>query len=446
MRNKLGSWLAVTLLSTPASMAAQPAQAFCGFYVAKADAKLFNKASKVVVARKGEQTAVTMASDYQGDPREFALVIPVPTVVGKDQINVLESALVDHLDAYSAPRLVEYFDPDPCNPPVPNTVMLAMAQVASVTQSEMQRKSAALGVRIEAEYTVGEYDILILSATQSDGLVTWLNDGGYKMPAGASPVLSSYIKQSMKFFVARVNLKEKDKLGFRYLRPIQVSYTTHKFMLPIRLGTVNADGPQDMIVLMLTEKGRVETTNYRTGRIPSNLDIPIFTKVEFGDFYRAMFDTQVKNDDMRMVYLEYAWDMGWCDPCAADPVPSDKLVALGAFWLSPAGATQPPGSPIVRRPPIGGSNVFITRLHVRYDAAHFPEDLMFQETADRASFQGRYILRHPYTGKASCAAAEDYRRSLGPRFAREAATLAGLTGWDMASIRAKMQASGQGAK
>jgi hypothetical protein len=147
-----------------------------------------------------------------------------------------------------------------------------------------------------------------------------------------------------------------------------------------------------------------------------------------------------------MVYLEYAWDMGWCDPCAADPVPSDKLVALGAFWLSPAGMTQPPGSPTVRRPPIGGSNVFITRLHVRYDAAHFPEDLMFQETADRASFQGRYILRHPYTGKASCAAAEDYRHSLGPRFEREAATLAGLTGWDMASIRAKMQASGQGAK
>jgi len=55
MRNKLGAWLAVTLLSTPASMAVQPAQAFCGFYVAKADAKLFNKASKVVVARKGSQ-------------------------------------------------------------------------------------------------------------------------------------------------------------------------------------------------------------------------------------------------------------------------------------------------------------------------------------------------------------------------------------------------------
>jgi hypothetical protein len=156
-----------------------------------------------------------------------------------------------------------------------------------------------------------------------------------------------------------------------------------------------------------------------------------------------MFDQQVKKDDMRVVYLEYAWDMGWCDPCAADPIPNDKLVALGAFWL----AAAPPGSPALRRPPsFGGANVFVTRLHVRYDAAHFPEDLIFQETADRSNFQGRYILRHPFTGPAACQAGEAYRKSLGPRFEREASTLAQLTGWDIAAIRRKMQAKGQGRK
>src|SRR5215470_2084318 len=96
-----------------------------------------------------------------------------------------------------------------------------------------------------------------------------------------------------------------------------------------------------MIVLMLTEKGRVEPTNYRTTHIPSNAEIPIYTKVEFGSFYRAMFDTQVKKDDMSVVYLEYAWDMGWCDPCAADPVPNDKLAASGAFWVDQAASLLP---------------------------------------------------------------------------------------------------------
>src|SRR5262245_29310327 len=122
---------AAAMLSCVALALGGPAHAFCGFYVAKADGKLFNKASKVVVARKGEQTAVTMASDYRGDPKEFALVVPVPTVVAKSQIKVVDNALVDHLDAYSAPRLVEYFDPDPCRQMEPSLVT-AMARPSAL--------------------------------------------------------------------------------------------------------------------------------------------------------------------------------------------------------------------------------------------------------------------------------------------------------------------------
>lgn len=431
-----------------------PAEAFCGFYVAKADAQLFNKASKVVVARSGERTVVTMASDYQGEPKDFAVVVPVPTVIKREQIHITENALVDHVDAYSAPRLVEYFDPDPCRPMPP---MMARKDGARPTMSMAAAPTAgrakALGVTIEAEYTVGEYDIQILSAKQSDGLETFLVESGYKIPAGASAVLGSYLKQDMKFFVAKVNLKEKAKLGTTYLRPIQVAYETRKFMLPIRLGTVNANGPQELFVFMLTEKGRVETTNYRTIRIPSNLDVPLYTKQEFGPFYRAMFDTQVAKDGMRAVYLEYAWNMGWCDPCAADPIANENLVELGAFWLADqggGGAAAPVAAGQGKRPPAMmppprpmGQKAFITRLHVRYDQGHFPEDLMFQETADSANFQGRYVLRHPYTGPAKCEAAKGYRKSLKVRFEAEAENLARLTGWDIAQIRAKMEKHGQ---
>src|SRR5919204_1574679 len=87
---------------------------FCGFYVAKADSKLFNKASQVVIVRDGDRTVITMANDFEGEPKEFAVVIPVPTFLTREQIHVGDKALVDHLDAYSAPRLVEYFDANPC--------------------------------------------------------------------------------------------------------------------------------------------------------------------------------------------------------------------------------------------------------------------------------------------------------------------------------------------
>ena len=420
------------------------ASAFCGFYVAKADTKIFNQASKVVLVRHDDKTVLTMVNDFQGDAKDFAVVIPVPTVLEKGQIHVGNQATVDHLDAYSAPRLVEYWDPDPCQAYAFAARAKALP-MASMDAAGSMEHDKALGVKVEAQYTVGEYDIVILSAEQSDGLETWLTENGYKIPAGASDVLGGYIKQKMHFFVAKVNLEEKARAGFNFLRPIQVAYESPKFMLPIRLGMVNANGPQELFVFALSERGRVETTNYRTVKLPSGMDVPLYVKDTFADFYRAMFAEQVKQQEMKAVFEEYAWDMSWCDPCAAEPLSAEELRGLGVFWQGdtdttsgrPTGRGRPPMRPM---PPMGGGaqNVFVTRLHLRYDNAHFPEDLVFQETGDRTNFQGRYVLRHPWTGEAKCEAAKTYLATLPGRQRTDAHTLADLTGWKVADIFEKM--------
>jgi hypothetical protein len=420
--------LAVGFLAS--ALLAGPAQSFCGFYVAKADADLWNEASRVVLVRDDDRTIVTMVNDYQGDPTEFALVVPIPTFLERDQIHVGEMSSVDHLDAYTAPRLVEYHDPDPCQL-VRYERMMGQAADASLPTSKLGRDPDTQ-VTVEATYTVGEYDIVILSAEESHGLETWLHGNGYRIPDGANEVLGSYIRQGLRFFVARVNLDEQASLGFTTLRPLQIAYESDRFMLPIRLGTVNARGPQDLILWTLTRTGRVETTNYRTVKIPSDVDLPEFVEEEFADVYRDLFARQVEKENRRAVFLEYAWDMAWCDPCAADPLSSDELRKLGVFWLDDA--SKRPG----RIDPGPASNVFVTRLHVRYDAAHFPDDLFLQETGDRSNFQGRYVIRHPWTGSESCDAAQQYRAGLAERRAREARNLADLTGWDLQAIRDRM--------
>ena len=426
-------WFALAVLAVV--LGGSPAVAFCGFYVAKADTRLFNQASKVVLVRHDDKTVITMANDFKGDPKEFAVVVPVPTVLEKGQIRVGDRALVDRLDAYTSPRLVEYFDSDPCARPFPAAAPASGALMSSMRRDSELDRARSLGVTIEAQYTVGEYDILILSARESAGLETWLRDNGYRLPPGVSPVLGSYLKQGMKFFVARVNLAEQAKLGFTYLRPLQMAFESPKFMLPIRLGTVNADGPQELFVFTLTKKGRVETTNYRTVRLPTGMDLPVYVKEEFPNFYRAMFAEQVRREDMRAVFLEYAWDMSWCDPCAADPLSPEELRQLGVFWLPDTGGSGKSRGPA----PV---DTFVTRLHVRYDATRFPDDLVFQETADRTNYQGRYVLRHAFTGEPTCEAGKRYRQSLAARAEKEAATLASLTGWPLEDIRRRIGAGG----
>ena len=95
----------------------KPALAFCGFYVAKADSSLYNQASQVIIARDGDRTVLTMSNDYQGEAEDFAMVVPIPVILEAGQVQIGESKILERLDEFSAPRLVEYFDPDPCERP-----------------------------------------------------------------------------------------------------------------------------------------------------------------------------------------------------------------------------------------------------------------------------------------------------------------------------------------
>jgi hypothetical protein len=398
------------------------AWAFCGFYVAKADAKLYNQASQVAIARNGNRTVLTMANDYQGDVKDFAIVVPVPVVLKEDQVQVGDPNIMGRLDAFSAPRLVEYFDPDPCAPIWENDALSAAPQAASAEDRSARRGNGALGVTVESQFTVGEYDIVILSARESGGLETWLIQNGYRIPQGARSLLQPYIRQRMKFFVAKVNLEEYESSGYQSLRPIKIMYESPRFMLPIRLGMVNAQAAQDLIVYVLSPQGQAEVTNYRTVKVPSDAEIPLYVKDEFSDFYKSMFTTAYTREGRNVAFVEYAWDMAGCDPCSAEPLSPEELRQAGAFWVTPESPT----------------NVFITRLHVRYTRDRFPEDLMFQQTNNRTSFQGRYILRHHFTGTPTCEAGRQYQRSLPRLLEQQAQTLARLTGWNIQEIREKL--------
>jgi hypothetical protein len=392
------------VLTAIALMAFASSWAFCGFYVAKADATLFNNKSEVILVRDGEYTVITMGSDFKGDVKDFAMVVPVPVVLARQDISIVDRGIFNRLDAYSSPRLAEYYDYNPCQRQLVEEKDMAYPTADNLDESTNMRVKALAkkeyGVTIEAQYTVGEYDILLLSATESNGLKNWLTDNGYKIPAKAERVLAPYIKSNMKFFVVKVNLEEMKKAGFDQLRPIQVRFNHPKFMLPLRLGMANSAGSQDMIVYAFTRTGRVECTNYRTVKLPTDRNIPLTLKQDFGPFYKRLFEHQWQKEGKNVVFLEYAWNVtpSWggmkCDPCVGPPPINQDFTMAGvnANW----------------------SNIFFTRMHVRYDEAHFPADLQFQVTPNTEHYQARYVVTNPapvYEG-FDCAEGQDYLFSL----------------------------------
>ena len=413
----------------------RPASAFCGFYVAGGDQKMFNDATQVVLMRKGTRTVLSMQNNYKGPPEAFAMVIPVPTVLHEGDVKTLDKEIFSHVEHMGAPRLVEYWEEDPCRPELPmqpSAPMSMSARGAAADEGAMAKKD--LGVTVEAQFVVGEYQIQILSAKDSTGLDTWLKQEKYTIPAGAEPLLRPYVESGMKWFVAKVDpAKVKFVDGRAALSPLRFFYDTDDFTLPIRLGLANSSGTQDLIVNILAPSQRYEVANYKNVFIPTNIDVSEAVKDKFGAFYAALFDRTIEKNPGAVV-TEYAWQATTCDPCPGPQLGYHELVTLGADVLDPANVDEAPPQPNGRRSYRGGygmgSDFVLTRLHARY-GKDISDDLHFkaaqpvaggreflksagklEEGATAASannFQGRYAVRHEWTGPISCAAPVRHR-------------------------------------
>ena len=402
-------------------------EAFCGFYVAGADAELYNDATVVVMMRDGKRTVLSMQNDYQGPPEDFAMVVPVPVVLSEDDVKTLPREIFDRVDKLAAPRLVEYWEQDPCAP-MPEYERGRRVRASSGRGKGSMGSGAGYGVKVEAEFTVGEYEIVILSASDSTGLDSWLRDGGYRIPEGAEPLLRPYVQDGMKFFVAKVDI-EKVKFttlpnGERRatLSPLRFHYDSDEFALPVRLGLINAPSgegkSQDLLVHILARNTRYQVANYPNVTIPTNLEVKDEVRERFGPFYVSLFDHTLAQNP-KAVVTEYAWAANTCDPCPEPALTDAELATLGGDVIGPGGGQQ-------GGPGMISWDFVLTRLHARYDKASLGEDLVFErapaivggrefmqedgqlERGARLAeyggdnFQARYIIRHPWTGEIAC--------------------------------------------
>jgi hypothetical protein len=436
----LGTFAATSVL------APSPAEAFCGFYVGGAGAKLFNDATVVVLMREGTRTVLSMQNAYKGPPEKFAMVVPVPVVLQEENVKTLKREIFDHIDQLASPRLVEYWEQDPCaqNLSLPKGSMMP-SPVAMAARGAAPGRAEDLGVKIEAQFTVGEYQIVILSAQDSGGLDTWLHREGYNIPEGGEPYFRPYVASGSKFFVAKVDVqKVKMENGIALLSPIRFHYDSEDFKLPVRLGLINSSGTQDLIIHILGKGTRYEVANYPNVTIPTNLDVSEAASDKFGTFYTTLFDRTLEKNP-KAVVTEYAWEPTSCDPCPGPPMAFGDLTTLGIDVLPSTLQQQqqlnpkpglPPGLPATRgggpppAPMMGrgfnpwqGGQFVLTRLHVRYTKESLGEDIAFRaappivggrenmvdgklehgaQPSSFNNFQARYAVRHAWAGPIDC--------------------------------------------
>ncbi len=233
----------------------------------------------------------------------------------------------------------------------------------------------------------------------------------------------------MKFFVAKVDVKKVKFVDGRVaLSPLRFHYDAEQFVLPIRLGLANSGGTQDLIVSILAPGQRYEVANHPNVTIPTNLEVADSVRDRFGAFYASLFDRTLDKNPGSIV-TEYAWQATSCDPCPGPVLGATQLMTLGGDVLDGAQLAAPP-QPQPQRGPRGrriqrswGTDFVLTRLHARY-GKDLKDDLVFKaappivggrefvtsgdkleegaKPAGANNLQGRYIIRHRWTGAITC--------------------------------------------
>ena len=444
MKSARYRWVSACAVALSALLFAADASAFCGFYVSGADQEMYNNATMVVMMREGTKTVLSMRNNYEGPPEDFAMVIPVPQVLKEENIKTLDDKLFDRVDKLAAPRLVEYFEQDPCTPRVKYEGGFGgLGMMGSGRGGGGFGSKGGLGVKVEAQFDVDEYNVVILSAKESNGLQTWLEQEKYNIPEGAAPLMQPYVEQGQYFFVAKVDPKKvKFRNGQATLSPLRFHYESEDFALPVRLGLINAKGHQDLLVHILAKGTRYETANYKNVSIPTNLIVKQELRTRFANFYNALFDRLVEENPGAVV-TEYAWSASSCDPCPVPALNRGELRKLGLDVLEGAAKKPDGGLGTGGLGIVGGGRGFVdrgwvlTRLHARYTATSMKEDLIFRKAEgiyggrgvpygmsvledgvlgeQRAvpssynAFQGRYIMLNPWEGEIKC---EDPQRGI----------------------------------
>jgi MYXO-CTERM domain-containing protein len=314
-------------------------------------------------------------NDVIGGDTGFVMLLPVPEILGPEDVHVVDPANIERLRGYSNPREVRYecedFQPYYSNP-CENGRDYDTAGSSDGGGGDWG-DTGGLGVDVEAEFIVGEYEIVILSAEDSTGLLTWLDREGYGVTPDTGAMLQEYIAAGSYFFAAKVvegAVGPTDQLS-----PLQFRYSAEVWSLPIRIGTASSQGIQDLFIYAITPfyDGSTSISNYPELTVEDECMRQEGAELSFGDFWGQTFTDTYEAQSSGAWIKEYAFGNGHCDPCEGEPPDEQTLANLG-FTAEDA-----------------GYDFMFTRLHMRYTPAQATQDLTLYPTGIVDPEQIRYI-------------------------------------------------------
>lgn len=270
----------------------------------------YSPSAAVFIVRDGVKTVLTMEPAYEGPKVPISMILPVPTAIERAQVQTVPGSIFRNLDRLTAPRVQHVFPG--CRRPRRRRARGAVSLSSSGGGGGggSVAEPAEPPVQVVDEWALDEYDISVLSATESTGLLDFVRARGLALPAAAEPALRAYIETGHRFVFATVDPTRAHVVGDRMvLSPLQLSYESDSLVVPVRLGTINSPGEQELLLYVLAKGEHYEVANRESVIAPTELRLGQEAAGSVAELYGALMDEQFRQKPGAVV-TEFAFRLG----------------------------------------------------------------------------------------------------------------------------------------
>jgi hypothetical protein len=251
----------VSLLSlvAAATVAAAPNVAFAcgGCFIVQQSSSTVVSGHRMVVSLSTEQTVLWDQIQYNGDPTEFAWVLPIKPGA---RIEPSTSAFFDVLEATTQRQILS--PPENCS----NAKKGPVTGCAQALAADGDFSAPAPAVSVVHEGTVGPYETVTLHTSTEGALNQWLASHNYNVDPASQPVIDEYVAEGFDFIALRLQPGK----GVRQMTPVRVVMPGGGISLPLRMVSIGT-GASVPIILYVIGDGRWKPQNFPEARVETTL-------------------------------------------------------------------------------------------------------------------------------------------------------------------------------